>query len=438
LRCRRLWRLNQVNKRPFNTNRHSVLLISPPESYRIQPYVRAALSLDLEINIASEGEWAISSPHSAGIDVPLQDHQSALPILLELFKQRQYDAVIGTDDSTLELAAKLAEKTGLQQNPPTAVRLARRKDLSRLCLHQAGIRVPAFLVVEASEQQLFDEPYFGFPCVIKPLALSASRGVIRANTCESLNRGVKRSLRIISEQTDLYEKNHLLLEQFIDGREFAIEGILSDRQLDILAIFDKPDPMEGPYFEETYYISPARISPNERQILIETVQNACRAFGLVTGPVHAECRLNKEGAWLIEMAARTIGGLCSRLLTFGTGYSLEQLVLANAIGLELPQELKDGAAGVLMLPTETAGILRRVEGVMRAEKVPYIDDIEISLREGYRVSPLPEGTSYLGFVFSTAPDSDKVEQALRDAYALLNPVIAPYWPVSMSKKEASD
>lgn len=437
--CQWLWRLRliQVNKRPLNAAKRRVLLVSPPESYRIQPYVRAALSLDLEINLASQGEWAISSPHSAGIDVPLQDHRAALATLVELFKQRQYDAVIGTDDSTLELAAKLAKKIGLQQNPPTAVRLARRKDLSRQCLHQAGIQVPAFSVVEVSEHQLSDKPHFGFPCVIKPLALSGSRGVIRANSYEGLNQGVQRSLKIISEQTDLYEKTHLLLEQFIPGREFAIEGILSDGQLDVLAVFDKPDPMEGPYFEETYYISPARVTLNEKQILVETVQNACRAFGLVTGPVHAECRLNKQGAWLIELAARTIGGLCSRLLSFGTGYSLEQLVLANAIGLELPVELNDGAAGVLMLPTEEAGILRRVEGVMKAEKVPYIDDIEISLREGNHVTPLPEGASYLGFIFSTAPDSDKVEQALRDAHALLNPVIAPFWPISVGKKEAS-
>jgi len=414
-----------------------VLIVSPPESYRIQPYVRAALSLDLEINLASQGEWAISSPVSAGIDVPLQDHRSALTTLVSLFEQQHYDAVIGTDDSTLELAARLAEKTGLQQNLPAAVRLARRKDLSRLCLQQAGIQVPAFSVEEVSEQQLLDGPHFGFPCVIKPLALSGSRGVIRADTIEGLNQGVHRSLKIISEETDLYEKNHLLLEQYIPGREFAIEGMLTDGRLDVLAIFDKPDPMEGPYFEETYYISPARVSLNEKEILVETVQNACRAFGLVTGPVHAECRLNKQGAWLIELAARTIGGLCSRLLSFGTGYSLEQLVLANAIGLELPQQLKDGAAGVLMLPTEEAGILRRVEGVMKAERMPYIDDIEISLREGYHVTPLPEGASYLGFIFSSAPDSDKVEQALRDAHALLNPVIAPFWPVTVGKKEAS-
>jgi len=413
------------------------LLISPPESYRIQPYVRAAHSLGLEVNLASQGEWAISTPHSAGIDVPLEDHEAALSVLLDLVNRQQYDAVVGTDDSTLELAAKLAEKTGLHQNLPSAVRVARRKDLSRQCLQQAGIQVPEFTVVKVATNQPVHDPHFGFPCVVKPLALSGSRGVIRVDSTKSLAQAVQRSLKIISQEYDLYENSHLLLEQFIPGKEFAIEAMLSQGKLEVLAIFDKPDPLDGPYFEETFYISPARITQNDRQIIIETVQKSCAAYGLFSGPVHAECRLNDDGAWLIELAARTIGGLCSRLLSFGTGYSLEELVLANILGLNLPQQINDSAAGVLMLPVKEEGVLRRVEGVMKAEKVPYIDEVEISLREGYKVHPLPEGASYLGFVFSSAPDADTVEQALRHAYTLLNPVIAPFWPVFEGKKEAS-
>ncbi len=412
-----------------------ILLVSPPESYRIQPYVRAAHSLGLEINLASQGEWAISSPYSAGIDVPLHDQDAALAILFDLAARQKYDAIIGTDDSTLELAASLAEKMGLQQNPPAAVRIARRKDLSRICLQQAGIKVPAFTVLKVDKYRPVEDPDFGYPCVVKPLALSGSRGVIRADSNENLNTAIQRSLKIVSEQTDLYEKSHLLVEQFIAGREFAVEGMLSDGRLEVLAMFDKPDPLDGPYFEETFYISPARVSTYEQQLIIETVQASCAAYGLITGPVHAECRLNKEGAWLIELAARTIGGLCSRLLSFGTGYSLEELVLANAINLRLTAQVSAGAAGVLMLPIKEAGVLRRVEGVMKADKLTFIDDIEISLREGHHVLPLPEGASYLGFVFSSAPDADQVEQALREANSLLNPVIAPLWPILEDKKK---
>ena len=417
--------------------KHRVLLVSPPESYRIQPYVRAAHSLGVEVNLASQGEWAISSPHSAGVDVPLQDQEAALAILLQLARQQQYDAIVGTDDSTLELAAKLAEKTGLQQNNPSSVRIARRKDLSRLCLQQAGIQVPEFTVIEAANNQPIEDPQFDFPCVVKPLALSGSRGVIRADTSNDLSLAIQRSLKIVMQEHDLYEKSHLLIEQFISGREFAVEAMLSDGRLKVLAIFDKPDPLDGPYFEETYYISPARITDSERQLIVDTVQNSCKAYGLISGPVHAECRLNDNGAWLIELAARTIGGLCSRLLTFGTGYTLEQLVLANAIGQHLPIQINPGAAGVLMLPVRKEGVLRRVEGVMKAEQVPFIDEIEISLREGHKVYPLPEGASYLGFVFASAPEANVVEQALRDAFMQLNPVIAPFWPVLNGKKEAS-
>jgi len=228
-----------------------VLLVSPPESYRIQPYVRAAHSLGLEINLASQGEWAVSSPYSAGIDVPLHDHEAALAVLVELATNQPFDAVIGTDDSTLELAAKLAEQTGLQQNLPSAVRIARRKDLSRNCLQQAGVQVPEFTVIKVTANNPVDPPCFGFPCVVKPLALSGSRGVIRADSRTSLQQGLQRSLRIISEEYDIYEKSHLLIEQFIAGREFAIEGMLSDGYLDVLAMFDKPDPLDGPYFDGT-------------------------------------------------------------------------------------------------------------------------------------------------------------------------------------------
>jgi len=417
--------------------KHRVLLVSPPESYRIQPYVRAAHSLGVEVNLASQGEWALSSPHSAGIDVPLQDQGAALDLLLTLARQQKYDAVVGTDDSTLELAAILAEKTGLQQNDPSSVRIARRKDLSRLSLQRAGIQVPEFTVIEATINRPIDELQFDFPCVVKPLALSGSRGVIRADSSKDLSIAIQRSLKIIMQEHDLYEKEHLIIEQFIPGREFAVEAMLSDECLEVMAIFDKPDPLDGPYFEETYYISPARITDRERQLIVDTVQNSCKAYGLITGPVHAECRLNEDGAWLIELAARTIGGLCSRLLTFGTGYTLEQLVLANAIGQHLPIQINPGAAGVLMLPVRKEGVLRRVEGVMKAEQVPFIDEIEISLREGHKVYPLPEGASYLGFVFASAPEANVVEQALREASMQLNPVIAPFWPVLNGKKEAS-
>lgn len=407
-----------------------VLIISPPDSYRIVPYIRAANELDLTVHLASQGEWALSSPDAAGIEVPLDDHVRALKRLKAYCRGKRIAAVIGTDDGTLVLAAVLAQALGLSQNPPDSVNAARRKDLSRQALARAGVPAPVYRVHDIRHplSEIIGE--IQFPCVVKPLALAGSRGVIRADDRQQLQDAVARTAGIIAGEGDAFESSHILIERFIPGREYALEGMLHDGSLEILALFDKPDPLDGPYFEETYYIMPSGLADAVQTRIAQTVQQACQAFGLRSGPVHAECRVNDEGVWLIELAARTIGGLCSRLLSFGTGYSLEQLVLANATGLSLPLNRQVEAAGVLMLPIRESGVLRRVEGVLKAEKIDHIDEIQITIREGSRLVALPEGSSYLGFVFASAPDTGQVESALRQVNALLDVVIAPFWPVA--------
>ena len=406
-----------------------VLIVSPPDSYRIVPYIQAAKALGLEVHLASHGEWAMTSPDARGIDIPCENPGKALDVLRDYAADKCFVAVIGTDDSTLVLAARLAALLKLKQNSPDAVNLARRKDLSRQRLAEAGLQIPDFEVVDAKQCEDEWEPGCGFPCVVKPLALAGSRGVIRADSVDELAIAIRRTRAIIAVEDDDFEAGHVLVEKYVSGKEYAIEAMLNDGELDVLTFFDKPDPLDGPYFEETYYVMPTLLPHTVQQAIADTVQQACRASGLITGPVHAECRVNGEGVWLIELAARTIGGLCSRLLTFGTGFTLEQLVLANLAGLPLAREGTAGAAGVLMLPIKESGVLRRVEGILQAEKVEFVDEIHITIREGNRVIALPEGSSYLGFVFASAPDSETVEAALRKAHALLNIVIAPYWPV---------
>lgn len=370
----------------------------------------------------------MTSPDAHGIEIPLDQPHVALGILQDYSAGKDFIAVIGTDDATLELAARLASHLELNQNPPTAVNLARRKDLSRATLSSQDLRVPAYEVVSTGDNGF--EPRCGFPCVVKPLALAGSRGVIRADNKAELAAAIRRTASIIKDEDDAFESSHVLVEAFIPGREYALEGMLTDGELEALTLFDKPDPLDGPYFEETYYIMPSRLEPSVQQAVADTVQKACRASGLLSGPVHAECRVNDDGVWLIELAARTIGGLCSRLLSFGTGHSLEALVLGNMAGLQMSGETSDHAAGVLMLPIRESGVLRRVEGVLQAEKVDHIDEIQITIREGYRVVALPEGSSYLGFIFASGSDPETVETALRHAHDLLNVVIAPFWPVA--------
>jgi biotin carboxylase len=264
-----------------------------------------------------------------------------------------------------------------------------------------------------------------YPCVVKPIALSGSRGVIRADSPAELLAACERVRAILGEVDDPEERSRLLVEGFVPGPELALEGLLHDGGLRVLALFDKPDPLDGPFFEETYYVTPSRRGAATQALIARRVQEACRAFGLTQGPVHAEVRLWGGDAWVLEVAARTIGGQCARLLRFGTGRGLEELVLAQAAGLPLEVAEPDQAAGVLMIPTPVRGLLRRVEGVLAALRVPLVEDVEISVREGYPLVPLPEGSTYLGFVFARGPTPEQVERALREAHACLRVVTAP-------------
>lgn len=414
------------------TGKPSVLIIAPHGSYRTIPFIAAADRLGIHALIASEGKHSIVSAYAQGIHIDFRDEDQALQELLRAATQHHIVGVIGTDDMTTELAARLAHALNLPHNDPDAVRIARRKDLARACLSAHDVPVPAHRRIDLQrplQQQLWD---LQFPVVVKPVALSASRGVIRANNSADLMVAIARVMHLLHSIHDLETdaQRYLLIEQYIPGVEIAVEAMLHRGELQILTVFDKPDPLEGPYFEETYYVTPTRYSVAQQREIQRVVQLACDAYGLREGPVHAECRLNDDGVFILEVAARTIGGMCGSLLRFGTGYSLEELVLAHAMGKPLTLASDTGAAGVLMIPTPKAGMLKRVEGLLDAQRVPFIEDISIQIREGHELIPLPEGSSYLGFIFSRAPSAQQAEQALRDAHACLNFVIAPIWTLN--------
>ena len=405
-----------------------MLLIAPAQSYRIPAYYTAAAALGVEMVLASDGGRHSLIPQVAdGLHIDFGDPEESQRALLAAMRTAPVSAVVATDDAATEIASRVAEAAGLAHNPPSAVRIARRKDLARATLTAAGVRVPRFRTIDlrcALEPQIAGIAY---PCVVKPLALAASRGVIRADSPGELLAVCRRVERIVAGSTVEEERGTLLLEDFIPGFEVAVEGILQEGRLCPLAIFDKPDPLDGPFFEETYYVTPSRLTSSWQDRIVDRVAQACLAYGLREGPVHAELRVNSEDAWVIEVAARTIGGDCARLLDFGTGHSLEELVLAHALGRSLIPGPSAGAAGVLMIPTTNAGTLRRVEGVLEASRVPGVEDVVIAVREGYELVPLPEGGSYLGFVFARAAGPGEVESALREAHARLRVVVAPAW-----------
>ena len=367
-----------------------------------------------------------------GISIPTRDIAASIRILQTALTDQQIDAIIVTDDDLLEIGAALAQYFHLPMNNPDAVRYARRKDLARICLQKAGISVPAFQLLSL-QQQTVQDLTFAFPVVVKPLCLSASCGVIRANDAAQLQQALTRVQPIIESLPDAYEASHLLVEAYVDGDEYALEGILEQGQLTLLMLFDKPDSMEGPFFEETIYLTPSRLSPVMQQCALQYIQRVCQAYGLIEGPIHAEFRIDREGKiWLIDFAARTIGGQCAQLLEYALGIGLEELVIQNKLGIRLALPESATAAGVMMIPIPERGVLRRVEGILAAMQVPLIEDIQIMMPEGYELVPLPEGSSYLGFIFAKGDKVEEVESAIRKAYSHLHFVIAPSLPVRLS------
>jgi biotin carboxylase len=327
------------------------------------------------------------------------------------------------DDQTATTAAAIAERLGLRTSPVAAVAAARNKHEMRQCLAAAGLPVPRFRRIALKDDPFLAARGVGFPCVLKPLALSASRGVIRANNVDQFIAAFRR-IGALLRRDDVSvtgdAADYLLAEEYLPGVEVALEGVLTGGRLHTLALFDKPDPLEGPFFEETIYVTPSRLPAAIQHAVADATARAAAALGLEEGPVHAELRVNEHGTWVIELAARSIGGLCSRTLRFGTGMTLEELILRHALGWPIASyDRERQAAGVMMIPIPRAGRLHAVGGVAEAAAVPSVEEVAITAHAGQDLIPLPEGWQYLGFIFARADTPDEVEKALRAAHAHL-------------------
>ena len=385
--------------------------------------------MGLEVLVASHGEYSLISELHDGLHIDLDDFDSALANILREARKAPFTGILGSDDSTVELAASAAEQLGLPHNPPQAARLSRRKDLARAQLAVAGCPVPVHYLIDLDRSLQKQMAGLPWPCVIKPLHLSASRGVIRADKPAEFIAACERIKSIISDSDDDFERTHLLVEDYIDGVEVAYEGYLHNGELTTLALFDKPDPLQGPYFEETIYVTPSQLDETTQAGIKRRVAQACAAYGLSTGPVHAELRINKQDAWLLEVASRTIGGDCARTLDQGTDFNLEELTISLATGKPVNTQPPEEASGVMMIPIKHAGILRRVEGVSAARKVAHIEKVDIIIRDGNELIPLPEGNQYPGYIFARGNSSSEVIDALREAHAHLNFVVAPVFRI---------
>jgi biotin carboxylase len=404
-----------------------ILLIMPSQTYRAEDFVTAADRLGAEVVVASDHRTALApAMEDRALVVDLSRPETSADRVVELASRRPLDAIVGVDDQGVELAAHAAVRLGLPHNPPGAVAATRNKAALRAVLKRAGIRQPEWRLVPRNADAGRAAEEIGWPCVVKPLSLSASRGVILANDRSEAVAAAQRA-RKIADDAQPGEGDAVLVERFVAGDEIAVEGLLRGGDLEIVAIFDKPDPLQGPYFEETIYVTPSIKAPPVLERVSKTTAEATRALGLTEGPVHAELRLDQEGEWLIEIAARSIGGLCSRALRFGPNMTLEDVLLRHALGLPLDDLTPASpASGVMMIPIPAGGVLEGVHGVEEARSVPGIQGVDITIGPGRPVTPLPEGDRYLGFIFAAGETPEEVEAALRSAHSRLKVSIRPH------------
>ncbi len=396
-----------------------VLLLTSPRSYRTHDFLVAAERLGIQVFQVVNAPWELAQEWDHPLALPFQDVDAALKALVAFVEANPVDAILAVDDEGALLAARASQALGLPHNDYAAAQAARDKFRMRSLLAQGGVPCPAFQRFSLADDPAWVAGQVPYPCVVKPLNLNGSRGVIRADDPASFQAAVARLGRLIGaagqETPPFY-----LVEEFIPGFEVALEGILDRGKLHVLALFDKPDPLDGPFFEETIYVTPSRLPEEVQEAIFRTAAQAAQALGLQEGPVHGELRVNERGTWIVEVAGRSIGGLCSRTLRFGTERSLEELILGQACGLDLGAlERQAGAGGVMMIHIPRAGILRGVEGVEAARAVPGIEEVQITARLNYPITPLPEGESYLGFIFARGERPDEVEAALRQAHACL-------------------
>ncbi|MFV2031032.1 MAG: ATP-grasp domain-containing protein [Gammaproteobacteria bacterium] len=406
-----------------------VLLIAPSGSYRIHPYLAAAKSLGLDLIVVSNSEHSLVPQVAKGIAVDFDNPTLARETILHVIAGLNIVCVLATDDVCVGLCSQIAQHLNLPQNTPAAAHLTHRKDLARGALRQAGCNTPEYQVIEMADAAELST-VMNYPVVIKPLSLSASRGVIRANDTAEFVDACRRIDTILENAGQYgFQRYHVLVESYLDGPEFAVEGLIVDGTFHLLTIFDKPEPLVGPFFEETCYLTPTQLHDTSKRELIDEVSRCCQAYELTHGPVHAEARITRTGVVLLELAARTIGGQCGQLIEFSTRQKLEELVIQGMCGIEpnLPSDLE--AAGVLMIPVTKSGLLKRVEGLTAALRVEFIKDIEIHINEGYELVPLPEGSSYLGFIFAQAPTYAQTYEALKTAYSNLQFVTQPVWKI---------
>ena len=420
------------------------LLLATTTGYQLRSFGDAARALGVALLLGTDRCDQLDDPWSDhAIPVRFGDDPQVVADAVAACEREQLDAVLAVGDRPTVLAAHIAAALGLEGNPAAAAIRSRNKLQAREAFHRSGLRTPDFQVVSLRDDPAALADKASYPAVLKPLALSGSRGVMRVDDAAEFVPAFAR-LRSLMLSPDIRMERDAahdaaLIESFIAGEEFAIEGLLTRGDFQPFAIFDKPDPLDGPFFEESIYLTPSRQPATIQEAIVSTVARAAQALGLRHGPIHAECRVNASGVYVLEVAARPIGGLCARALRFEREsarpevVSLEEVLLRHALGEDVrPYRREVAASGVMMIPIPQRGVLRGVDGVDAARCVDDVDDVLITAKPDSMLAPLPEGHSYLGFIFARGGDPAVVERALREAHAKLRFVIEREVPLVQS------
>ena len=421
-----------------------VLFLTTKLGYQTRAFVAAAQKLELEVVFGSDRCGKLEDPwRDHALPLHFEQPDEAARQVVEFARAQRVAAIVAIGDRPTPTAARACAALGLPFHPPEAADLCRDKHAMRRRLREAGLLAPRFqrFTVDSDPATVTAgiASATGYPCVLKPLALSGSRGVIRADSPEEAAAAFERIRKLLRDPdiTQLREETSgfIQAEEYIGGYEVALEAVVDRGRLHPLALFDKPEPLTGPYFEETIYVTPSRYPAVEQTAIVRTLEQCVAALGLKHGPVHAEFRLNEKGVWPLEVAARPIGGLCAAALRFKLPLveeemSLEEVVIRLALGMDTKRVVRETAAsGVMMIPIPRGGILEGVDGVEDARKIEGVSAVEITVQPGRKLVPLPEGGSYLGFIFARGASPAAVESALRTAHGKLRFRIVAALPV---------
>lgn len=397
----------------------NILLLLPTETYRAEAFIKGANSLGVSLTIASQQRQAMAaSMRHRTLVVSMQNPELGLKQIEQAANNIQFDAIISVDDGGLATAALASEKLGLRHIPTGSANMSNNKIAMRRRLAQSGVNQPWFLAQQATNgSAIATNSIPSFPIIVKPASLSGSIGVIRVDTPEEVMSAIDLCTSIQMDH-GCEGDAQILIEQYIPGAECAVEAIVFHGQLKILAIFDKPHPLEGPYFAETIYVSPSGYDGEIQKRLESDLDKARKALEIKTGPIHAEFRITDDGKiYLIELAARSIGGMCSNAIPLSAGRKLEELIIAEALGIEIPQfAIENQASGVFMMPVPAKGVLKAISGVDEARSTRWITNVTLSIAINSEVSPIPYDARYFGFIFAKAPTPKTVVQALEEAF----------------------